>query len=223
MKKLSFSNVLGIIIIFVGIIFLGNNFEFWKVNIFFDGWWTLFIIVPSMINVFKGKNIISSLLIFLIGILLLFVSLDIIMWGFLGKIMIPIVLVMIGLCIVLKPDLKKIKITKEKPSAKNPNYVGIFGGCSEKVNYKINDSNCVSIFGAVDLDLTKAIINQDITIETISVFGGIEIKVPKNVDVKANGVAIFGGTEDNVKNDVDDKSPTIHINYTCIFGSIEIK
>ena len=54
------SIIIGIIIIFVAIIFLGNNFDIWNINVFFDGWWTLFIIIPAIINLFEGKDIITS-------------------------------------------------------------------------------------------------------------------------------------------------------------------
>ena len=223
MKKVNLSTILGVVIILIGIMILGNNFEWWDFNIFFDGWWTLFIIIPSIIDILKGRNVISSLLVFLVGLLLLFACQDIIMWGFIGKIILPVVIIGLGLCALLKIDIRKIKVKKEKASAKNPNFIGIFSGCSEKVNYMFHQGNCVAIFGGVDLDLAKANIKEDIKIDAVSIFGGIEIKVPKNVDVKANGVAIFGGTEDNVKNEVTNKSPTIYINYTCIFGGIEIK
>ena len=55
-----------------------------------------------------------------------------------------------------------------------------------------------------------------------SVFGGITIKVPDNVIVKPIGTPIFGGVENRATQNKDSKI-TIHVNYTCIFGGIEIR
>ena len=62
----------GIVLIFIGVIWGLNRTGVADINIFFDGWWTLFIIVPSAISFFeKGNNKISSLIFLIIGVLLL--------------------------------------------------------------------------------------------------------------------------------------------------------
>ena len=48
------------------------------------------------------------------------------------------------------------------------------------------------------------------------------IKVPDNVIVKPIGTPIFGGVENRATQNKDSKI-TIHVNYTCIFGGIEIR
>ena len=219
------SIIVGIIIIFVAVIFLGNNFDIWNINVFFDGWWTLFIIIPAIINIFEGKDIITSLLILLFGIILLFACQELIMWSFIWKLIFPVVLIIIGLSLIFKSKVKNVNlpVKKNKSSKENPNFIGILGGCDEKINYDFNRGTCVAIFGGVDLDLTKAKIDQDVIIDAISIFGGIDIKVPEGVDVKASGTAVFGGTEDKVKHKTEGESKTIYINYTCIFGGIDIK
>ena len=55
MKK--FGNVLwGIVLIVVGVIFGLNAVGLTDINVFFRGWWTLFIIVPSFIELFRSTN-----------------------------------------------------------------------------------------------------------------------------------------------------------------------
>ena len=46
----------GVILIVIGILFLGRNMEWWDFSIFFRGWWTLFLIVPSIIALIKRDN-----------------------------------------------------------------------------------------------------------------------------------------------------------------------
>jgi len=48
MKNSKTTNIIvGLIFLSLGIILFGNNLKLWDINLFFDGWWTLFIIVPS--------------------------------------------------------------------------------------------------------------------------------------------------------------------------------
>ena len=80
-----------------------------------------------------------------------------------------------------------------------------------------------AIFGGVKLDLKNAIIDQDVVINASAIFGGIDIYVPKNVKVKTKSVPIFGGVNNKANISTDEKSHTIYINGTAVFGGIEIK
>ncbi len=80
-----------------------------------------------------------------------------------------------------------------------------------------------AIFGGVELDLTDAIIDEDVVINATAVFGGIDIKVPYNVKVKVSNVPVFGGVSNKVPTSRDLNAPTIFLNSTCMFGGIDIK
>ena len=62
-----------------------------------------------------------------------------------------------------------------------------------------------------------------ININYTCIFGGIEIIVPENVNVKITSSSIFGGVSDKRKNKVTDSKITIFIKANCIFGGIDIK
>ena len=63
--------VWGIAIIALGVIFGGNALGWFSLNIFFDGWWTLFIIIPSVISLVTEKEKLSSLGFLAAGVILL--------------------------------------------------------------------------------------------------------------------------------------------------------
>lgn len=221
MRKFKRTEVLGIILICLGILLLGNNYKIWNINIFFDGWWTMFIVIPAIINIFEGENIISSLLIFLVGMILFFLSQGLIAWGIFGKLIVPITFVLFGITLIFKP--KSIpKIKREKNGPDNTDFVGLFRMVEQNVDYTLKGANCVSLFGGVDLDISKSPIKDDIFIDVISIFGAVKIKVPTDVEVRANGSAIFGSTSDNVHCKASKARCAVHINYTCIFGEISI-
>ena len=72
--------------------------------------------------------------------------------------------------------------------------------------------------------MTSAKLEKESIINVSSIFGGIEIYVPENVNVKIKSSSIFGGVNDKRKNiSEDEKNKTVYINATCIFGGVEIK
>ena len=54
-------------------------------------------------------------------------------------------------------------------------------------------------------------------------FGGIDIYVPTNVNVKVNSNSIFGGVSQKNRRPNDPNAVTVYVNATCMFGGVEIK
>ena len=46
----------GLILIALGVIIGGNALNLFDIDIFFAGWWTLFIIIPFFIGLFKNED-----------------------------------------------------------------------------------------------------------------------------------------------------------------------
>ena len=63
---------------------------------------------------------------------------------------------------------------------------------------------------------------EEAFIKTSSIFGGIEIYVPQNVNVKVKSTPIFGGVSNKVRNSKDN-TKTIYIEAFCMFGGVDIK
>jgi len=212
--------ILGIILIIVGVIFLGNELDFWKIELFFDGWWTLIIIIPSALGLFQHGSKLSSALGLLIGMLLLLAARNEISWGTVGRIFLPSMLILIGLSVIFK---KNYKLGKIKNNDSTSNYIAIFSGTEDIVsNEKFSNANITAIFGGVELNLTNAIIDEDIVINCTTVFGGIDIILPDNVKVKTSGIPIFGGIENKKENTKEQNTPTVYINYVCAFAGVDI-
>ena len=79
-----------------------------------------------------------------------------------------------------------------------------------------------AVFGGIELDLRDALITEDITITTTSIFGGIDINVPPNVRVDVSSTPIFGGVSDKTPRPTDINPPTVYLNSVCIFGGVDI-
>ena len=208
---------LGILLIVVGVLFLGRNMDWWDFSIFFDGWWTLFLIVPSIISLVRREGIGTSFLILVLGVLMLLACQDVIEWSTIWKIFVPLIIIVIGLSIIF--GNRKVRSKKIKPNAKE--YVAIFSGVDEVINKIESDFKITSVFGGVELDMRDVKLDSDLVIDCFTLFGGIDIRLPKDVKVEVNGLPIFGGVENKYRNN-DEAKVTIYINHTTIFGGVDL-
>lgn len=227
MKRIS-DIMWGLILIIIGVILGGNALDIFNINLFFDGWWTLFIIVPTFIGLVTERDKTGNIIGLIIGLLLLLSCRGLFDFKLIWKLIFPLIFVIIGLSLIFKNNInkevnEKIKELNENLSS-NDGYTATFSG--QNLNFdgeEFKGSNLNAIFGGIKLDLRKAIINEDIVINASSIFGGIDIYIPDNCKVKIKSNSIFGGVSNNKKCNVDDNSYTIYINASCMFGGVEIK
>lgn len=227
MKK--FGNVLwGIVLIAIGLIIGGNALGITNINIFFDGWWTMFIIIPCFIGLFKDDDKTGNLIGLLIGIALLLACQDILSFDLIWKLTFPTILVAIGISMIFKDTIGgkisgEIKKLNEKRTGENA-YCATFSG--QNVNFdgeNFTGADLTAVFGGVKCDLRNAIINSDVVINSSSIFGGIEIYVPSNVKIKIKSNSLFGGVSNKANVKSEENSHTVYINGAAIFGGVEVK
>lgn len=227
MKK--FGNMLwGLVLIVLGLIFGGNALGITDINLFFDGWWTLFIIIPSFIGIFKDVDKMPNVIGVIIGTALLLACQDIINFELIGKLWFPTILVCIGVSIIFKDLIggkvnEQIKKLNENKTNQNE-YCATFSGQDIKLDgEKFTGADMTAVFGGIECDLRKAIIESDVVINTSCIFGGIDIFVPENVKVKVKSSSIFGGVSDKKRHSENVDAHTVYVNATCLFGGVEIK
>lgn len=224
MKKLG-DFLWGIFFIALGIIIGLNVMGITHINIFFDGWWTLFIIVPCFIGLFKEQEKLGNLIGLTIGVVLLAAAQGVVSMGLILKLIIPIIFVAIGVSIIFKGVITSSITEKIKSVNKNDleSYCATFS--EQRISMAGVDfkgANLDAIFGSVKLDLNGANLSEDRVINATAIFGGIEIKVPQNYNVKVKSNSIFGGVS-NKTNHKNENAPTVYINGSGIFGGVEIK
>lgn len=219
------SNLLwGLFWIVIGIGIAGNALNLWDFHIFFKGWWTLLIIIPSMISIVRNGFGNGSTIWLMIGIILLLGSRGIIEYSLLRKLIIPIILILIGFNMMLKSLFNPSKHVKIDVSYQGTgSYAATFSSqCIRIPNEPFYGTELNAVFGGLQLDLRNAMIQEDIVINATAVFGGIDIFVPEHVKVKVNSTSIFGGV-DNRRRRKEENGPIVYINATCMFGGVDIK
>lgn len=153
----------------------------------------------------------------------------------------PVVLIVLGLFIILRPRRKwKWDGTKKTEGASDSVFTedidyskddfvdstSIFGGAKKIVISKnFKGGNVENIFGGTELDLSQADFTGTAVIELTTIFGGTKLLVPSNWSVKSEAVTIFGGIEDKrrMQTITEASEKTLLIRGTVIFGGIDIK
>lgn len=227
MKKVS-KILWGAALILVGGIFALNACGITDVEVFFDGWWTLFIIVPCFIGIFSEREKTGNIIGLLIGVFLLLCSQDVLGFDMLWKLAIPAVIVIIGLKLIFTAvfgdKATKMIVQFRQNGSDVKTGCAVFSG--QDLNYDgevFEGAELSAVFGGVKCDLRNAIIEKDCAITASAIFGGIDIYVPHNVNVKISSNSIFGGVSEKEHRPYVEGGVTVYINATCIFGGAEIK
>ena len=220
----------GIVLVLLGIIWGLNATGVTNIDIFFDGWWTLFIIVPSAISLVNPKNNgkVSSVICLVIGIFLLLGSLDVFDFDILWEILLPAIVVIIGLSLIFGNRVKTdVKEKIDNADFSNTEVItATFGEQNiNKAEEKFEKANLDAVFGSIKLDLRDADLKNETYIKASAIFAGITILVPKNVEVKIKSTPIFGGVTNECLDAKTNKNAkkTIYIDGFALFGGIEIK
>lgn len=224
--KNSSKSLWGILLIIIGLILGLNALDITHINLFFDGWWTLFIIIPSIIGLFSEKEEKTGNLISLaIGGALLLASQGILRFELIFKLIVPFILIMIGLSFLFSNNIKK-KVTEKINNTNKNDLESIVATFAEQKIHKDDEpfkgANLDAVFGGIVLDLRKADLNKETIIKASSIFGGIDILLPEDINVQVKATPIFGGVSNKVRNHKDNKK-TIYIDAFCLFGGIDIK
>jgi len=105
--------------------------------------------------------------------------------------------------------------------------IAVFGGATRKGAWRVPPTiEVVTVFGGADIDLRDAILpGREITMRTVSVFGGVSITVPPEMRVIDSGVAICGGRDiaGDLAESAAPDSPVLRLQGACVFGGVSVK
>ena len=216
------SNIIwGLVLIGLGVIIGLNALDITNIDLFFKGWWTLLIIIPSLIGLITESEKTWSLIGLLVGIILLLGVNEIISFELISKLILPLILIIVGVSLIFK-DVISSKVKEEIKKAKRSNniYSSSFGSKKMIIDDKFIGCEVNAVFGEYILDLTEAEINDNCLIKTSAIFGEVKIKVPEKVRVQTISTSILGSTDNNKKK--GDK-PVIYVQAFNLFGGTDIK
>ena len=217
----------GLVLVAVGVIWGLNALHITNIDLFFKGWWTLFLIVPCTIGLFTDQHKTGNIVGLVLGVLLLLACRGLFSFDWILKLFVPFIIVVIGLRLIFRGAFdKEAKQIAEKLYARQgeiPSYCATFSG--QNVNFagqEFTGAELTAVFGGIKCDLRQAQIRPDAVIKVSAIFGGIDILLPPQVQVKTNVTGIFGGA-DNKHQPAETADTTLYVTGSCIFGGADIK
>lgn len=217
----------GLLFIVLGVGYAGNALWNWNFSIFFPGWWTLFIIIPCLSSMLQSGVKVGNSIGLMIGVLFFisnYFDLD-----FLGKLIVPIALVIVGLVIIFGNSFSRRDSDKNTYKDNDVHYEGyisemraIFSSKSNNYNNEVFRGVDVSaIFGNVRLDLKSADIVDESIIEIFTIFGSVDIYAPDDIEIIVSQIPIIGGV--NYNQNTNNTTMKIYVNATCVLGGVNIR
>ena len=236
-KNNSTGIILGLLFLVIGAGYLAKVLGFIDgFTIFFDGWWTLFIIIPCFCGLF-GRNggKVGNLIGIAIGLFLLLMAQDVLngerLWALLAA----------AICVLIGVNLMLPKSKKEK-SGDDHVYTDRFDRGERVAADTTVQSGVVHV---TDAEVVEDAVYREAegvngesegffethheTYENAgdmdkvvcsAVFSGREIRVDNSVFTGADLSALFGGIDLNLKNAMIQKNVTIEVK--AVFGGIDI-
>lgn len=202
------------------------------IHISLEGWWTLFIIVPCFVNIFNDKHKTGAIIGFGIGILLLLAARNVILWAEIWKYIICLVAVVWGLSLLFFSKKSSgchcTADSKPEPIVMDGSKMHKIDVSFSKQDYsysgqRFEGAEVHTSFGFTSLDLRDADVMDGAIITLDCSFGGIEIRVDKNICIKNEINTSFAGVECNCITQQVDGLKTLYVKGHCSFGGIEIK
>ena len=218
-KNSSIRIAIGIILIFVGVAALLDNFNFldlyipYEISDFLFSWETVFIIIGLVMFSTNRRSA---------GIIFLALGL----FGFFPEFW-PLVLVLIGIYILYRKDV----VPKNLDDSSANDYiddVAIFGG-SKKIISSQNfaGGKTTAVFGGSEYDLRDSVLaDGNHVIDIFAIFGGSTFIISEKWNVVINVIPIFGGFSDKRKISPDTQkinSSSLTIKGLVIFGGGEVR
>ncbi|UCD36898.1 MAG: hypothetical protein JSW54_08640 [Fidelibacterota bacterium] len=218
-------NLVGFILLALGILFLLETFDIMDFGMIFSNWWPLILIAIGVMKI-RGQDKPGGVIILVIGLAFLSATLEIVHWGNIFRFW-PVILILIGLSMLVR--------TKEKAwwgglsgevSDDTVQASAIFGGADQIVtsdNFRGGEAK--ALFGGIKLDLRQAKASEEgCHLSLTALFGGVEIIVPREWQLSVSGTPILGAIENKTTlKEGADKIIKVSCSCTVAFGAIEIK
>lgn len=212
--------ITGLGIIAIGVGALLGALELVNFQNFFKDYWPLLVIAAGLLMLLANpRQFAWPLIIIVWGTLSQLRELDIVtvnIWSLIW----PLIIIAFGVSLVLNRTHKHNDINKKDLD----NLSAIFSGTTTKnhsEDYKGGD--ITTVCGGVELDLRKATIKKEATINVFAFWGGISLTVPEEWTVKVRAMPIAGGVENKTATPTDKNAPILYVDGDVIMAGVEIK
>ncbi|UCH11222.1 MAG: hypothetical protein JSU61_04860 [Fidelibacterota bacterium] len=219
-------NIVGIILVILGCLFLFDAFDILDFGNLFSNWWPLIIVAIGLLKL-RGQDKTGGTILLVVGLAFLSATLDIVDWGNIFRFW-PVILILIGISMLVRAK-EGIWWGSGVSGETSEDFFKanvIFGGVDRTVtseNFK--GAEAKALFGGVKLDLRDAkTTEKECHLELTALFGGVEVILPREWKVSVSGTPILGAIEDATR-PIEGAESAVQVICRCsaAFGAVEIK
>ncbi len=220
--------IIGIVLILIGIAFIGKTLDFFPHHIMRHVFtWEMILIVLGLLFISTRDNRTTGWILLAVGLVFWLPDFIDVPFG-VRRLFWPAMLILLGVLIIVRSSVGRRTTSASENTNDFIDDIAIFGGGDKLVvsdNFK--GGNVTAVFGGSKIDLTKSqLAPGKNVIDMFCLFGGSTLIVPDNWNVKVEVVSIFGGFSDKryIKPDTTmDIGKEIVIKGFAMFGGGEIK
>ena len=229
----------GVVLLAVALIIFANGVFGLNIPISFEGWWTLFLIIPGIAGIIAEGVRFWNFVITIVGLSLLAQAQGWLPERLSGAVFWAGILIIVGLWLIIgafrprrssdgyhRHHHHRIQYHNNAYEDVNeyPDYIAVFSSHDTKNTSKsFRGGKITAVFGGASIDLREMQLAEDATLEVSAVFGGVEVILPTDLPIKMSSTPVFGGIDNSASNPskVEGKY-TLFIKGAAVFGGIEI-
>jgi len=219
--------VLGLLVMTLGVIFLGDNLGYFEAReAFFVFWPSAFVIVGLAVLVGGGARRTSRYwgLLWIVagGWIWAYQSewIDIDFWD----LFFPAVLVLLGGSLIWRSIAgARERSEGHDPQAEVRSFAVMSGNEVRSTAADFRSADLGAVMGGVTLDLTQAkLAGEEATIDVFALWGGIEIRVPREWTVVSKVMPLMAGFEDKTEPVAGGLSRRVMVRGLVVMGGVEV-
>lgn len=218
MKDKSISRIaFGVGVIIVGVAALLGSFGVIGFYELAGNYWPLALVAAGLIALLDNprQNYLWAALMIVFGVIAQLNNLDVISVDF-WQLFWPIILIAVGWSVLTQHTL----VTKSSAD----NITAILGGSETRNNSDdFQGAKVTTILGGSMIDLRKAKIKKEATLEVFALMGGVEVHVPEDWEVRTSAMPILGGIDNKAVAPKKSGAPVLHVVGTIVMGGVDIK
>lgn len=218
----------GGMLIVLGVILALAACDVVDVNLFFDGWWALFIIIPCAVGALTDYDKTWDIIGIIVGVLLLLACQDAFNSRIVFRLIVPVAIIIVGLKMMFRGVRGSQDAAKRANSAGSslPEDSAVFGKNSRSfAGEEFSAGEFTAAFGRLDCDLSDAVITDEAVIRANGIFGRVVLTLPADADVIVSSHALIGGVTNRHKGRGAGSAGAIriYVSGSCAFGGVSIR